>query len=52
MRNVDNPKKSLVTVEVKNNKIVQSKMKNNATPTDKQLQFLKNWEQTILKGAA
>lgn len=52
MRNVDNPKKSLVTVEVKNNKVVQSKMKNNATPTDKQLQFLKNWEQTILKGAA
>lgn len=52
MRNVDNPKKSLVTVEVKNNKVVQSKMKNNAIPTDKQLQFLKNWEQTILKGAA
>lgn len=39
MRSVDKPKKSLVTVEVKNNKVVQSKIKDNATPTDKQLQF-------------
>ena len=52
MRNVDNPKKSLVTVEVKRNQVVQSRIKNNELPTDKQLQFLKKWEQTILKGAA
>ena len=52
LRNVDNPKKSLVTVEVKNNKVVQSRIKNNKQPTDKQLQFLKNWEQNVLKRVA
>ena len=52
LRNVDNPKKSLVTVEVKNSKVVQSRIKNNKQPTDKQLQFLKNWEQNVLKRVA
>ena len=32
MRNITEPKKSLVTVEVKNNKIVQSRLKHNADP--------------------
>jgi hypothetical protein len=52
MRKVDKPKKSLVTVEVKNNKVVQSRIKNNALPTEQQLKFLKNWEQNVLKGVA
>ena len=52
MRDIQNPKKSLVTVEVKNNEIVQSRIKNNNDPNEKQLQFLYKWENTILKGAA
>ena len=52
MRNINKPNKSLVTVEVKNNKVVQSRIKNNELPTDQQLQFLKDWEQNVLKGVA
>ena len=52
MRTTDKPKKSLVTVEVKNNKIVQSRIKNNKTPNEKQIQFLQKWEQNVLKEAA
>ena len=52
MRNAKKPDKSLVTVEVRHNKVVQSRIKNNKCPTDQQLQFLKSWEQNILKGAA
>lgn len=52
MRDAKKPDKSLVTVEVRHNKVVQSRIKNNRCPTDKQLQFLRNWEQNILKGVA
>lgn len=52
MRDIKNQKKSLVTVEVKNNKVVQSRIKNNNAPTEKQLQFLQKWERNVLKGAA
>ena len=52
MRNIKNPKKSLVTIEVRNNTIVQSRIKNNNQPTENELKFLKEWEQNILKGAA
>lgn len=52
MRNAKKPGKSLVTVEVRHNKVVQSRIKNNKCPTDQQLQFLKSWEQNVLKGAA
>ena len=52
MRNVDKPKKSLVTVEVKNNRVVQSRTKYNHNPNEEQLKFLANWEQKVLKGAA
>ena len=52
MRDIQNPKKSLVTVEVKNNKVVQSRIKNNNDPNEKQLKFLDRWENIILKGAA
>lgn len=52
MRDIQNQKKSLVTVEVKNNEIVQSRIKNNYSPNKKQLQFLQKWEHEVLKGAA
>lgn len=52
MRDVNEQKKSLVTVEVKNNRVVQSRIKNNHSPNEKQLKFLEKWEQNVLKGAA
>lgn len=52
MRDINQPKKSLVTIEVKNNKVVQSKIKNNAEPNKKQLAFINKWEQKVLKGVA
>lgn len=52
MRDIKSQDKSLVTVEVKNNAIVQSRIKNNNDPNEKQLKFLYSWENSILKGAA
>lgn len=52
MRDIKKPDKSLVTVEVKDNKIVQSRKKFNYSPTDEQKKFLEKWEHKILKGAA
>lgn len=52
MREVDKPKKSLVTVEVKNNEVVQSRIKYNNNPSEKQLEFLRKWENKVLKGVA
>ena len=52
MRDIRKPKKSLVTIEVKNNKVVQSRTKNNKSPDKKQLAFINKWEQKILKGVA
>ena len=52
MRDVNQPKKSLVTIEVKNNRVVQSRIKNNADPNKKQLAFINKWEQKVLKGVA
>ena len=49
MRYISEPKKSLVTVEVKNNQVVQSKTKNNCEANYEQIQFLKKWEQNVLK---
>ena len=46
------PRKSLVTVEVKNNKIVQSRLKYNNSPNEKQLKFLRDWEKNILNKVA
>jgi len=51
MRDIKKPKKSLVTVEVINGKVVQSRIKNNCQPDEKQKQFLQNWEKNVLKGA-
>lgn len=52
MRDINKPKKSLVTVEVINNRVIQSRIKNNADPDEKQIQFLQKWEQNVLKGVA
>lgn len=52
MRDINKQKKSLVTVEVKHNRVVQSRLKNNNDPDETQIQFLRNWEQNILKGVA
>ena len=49
MRLLEEPKKSLVTVEVRNNKVVQQRIKNNADTTRSQKLFLKQWETKILK---
>lgn len=52
MRKVEIPKKSLVTVEVRNKRVVQCRIKNNKEPNKTQLAFLNKWEQKVLKGAA
>ena len=51
MRKKERPEKSLVTIEVKNGRITQSRLKNNALPNDTQRNFLKKWENEILKVA-
>lgn len=48
MRLLDMPNHSLVTVEVKNNKVVQQRTKNNCDTTDEQKRFLKKWEKKVL----
>jgi len=49
MRNVKMPKKSLVTVEVRNNKVVQARIKNNEKITKKQKEFLDIWQKEVLQ---
>ena len=51
MREIKNPKKSLVTVEVNNGTIRQKYQKHNQVVTKEQNKFLKQWEQKILKVA-
>lgn len=41
--------KSLVTVEVKNNEIVQSRIKHNYQPTEEQRLFLEKWQKIVLQ---
>ena len=52
LREVANPNKSLVTVEVKDNKIRQKYGKNNSLPNEKENKFLYNWEENVIKKAA
>lgn len=52
MRDINKQKKSLVTIEVKNNKVVQSRIKNNNEPNEKQIQFLQQWEKEVLQKVA
>ena len=50
MRLISEPKKSLVTVEVRENKVVQQRSKNNCDTSKEQRQFLKMWEKMVLNG--
>lgn len=52
MRKVDNPKISLVTVEVKDNKVVQKRTKNNERTSKKQDKFLNTWQKRVLERKA
>lgn len=52
MRDINQQDKSLVTVEVNHNKIIQSRSKYNNSINKHQDRFLKKWEQKVLKGAA
>lgn len=49
MRLLKNRKKSLVTVEVRNNKVIQSRTRFNNSPEEIQLEFLKKWQETVLQ---
>ena len=49
MRLLSNKDKALVTVEVRNNKVVQQRIKNNQDTTKEQKKFLKQWEEEILR---
>lgn len=49
MRSVKNINKSLVTVEVRKNKVVQSRIKGNLNPNENELKFLQEWENKILQ---
>ncbi len=49
MREKSNVNKSFVTIEVKNNKIVQAKIKNNELPSQAIENILKSWEKTLKK---
>ena len=51
MRDINNPNKSLVTVEVSQNKIRQKYQKKNKYVTEDQDKFLKEWENEVLKVA-
>lgn len=51
MREVKNPRKSLVTVEVKKGKIRQMRQKQNECVTEEQNEFLQQWEENVLKVA-
>lgn len=52
MRDIHNKKKSLVTIEVKNNSIIQSRKKFNNDPDKEHVKFLQNWEKNVLNKAA
>lgn len=52
MRKANKPTESLVTVEVRGNKVEQQRTKNNENTTKKQQQFLKNWEKRVLSKVA
>lgn len=49
MRLITNMSKSLVTIEVRDNIVVQSRIKNNQLPTREQQTFINNWANKFLK---
>lgn len=52
MRKIDKPNISLVTVEVRNNKVVQKRTKNNEKTNKKQDRFLEIWQKKVLEKMA
>lgn len=50
MRLMSNKNKSLVTVEVRNNEIIQKRTRNNQCTTKEQDEFLNKWEKDVLNG--
>ena len=51
MREKETPKQSLVTVEVKNGRVVQSRGRFNSNINTKQKRFLNLWQKKVLKVA-
>ena len=49
LRKKNNLAKSLVTIEVRNKKVVQAKTKNNHTPSNELMNIIKKWEKTLKK---
>ena len=49
MRQKKNLDKSFITIEVKNKKIIQAKLKNNENPDEKIMSILKKWEKSLNK---
>ena len=49
LRKKDNVEKSFVTIEVKNNKIVQARTKYNELPDNSIKELLSKWEKTLMK---
>lgn len=52
MRKIDTPNVSLVTVEVRDNKVVQKRTKNNEKTNKKQDKFLDTWQKKVLERVA
>ncbi len=48
MRNKSNLNKSLVTIEVKNNKVVQARIKNNDLPDYSLMNIIRKWEKKLV----
>ena len=48
LRKIESPDKSLVTIEVKNNLVVQKRTKNNRETNSDQNRFIKYWQKNIL----
>jgi len=51
MRTTLDENTSLVTIEVRDNKVVQARIKHNGVPQGKEMKFIHLWEKSILKGA-
>ena len=51
MREINNQDKSLVTIEVKNNEILQARAKCNTDPNEEQQKFLELWKTQVLNKA-
>jgi len=51
LREISNKEKSLVTIEVKGNSIIQARIKHNGIPNDEQQKFIDLWKTKILDKA-